>query len=778
MTVPNDQIGSSNDSKLLRSILKQLDRLMCLICKIVDALNNATDEKVKYDSGDPTAGYLSDKVVAGARITVNEGTGANENKVEISAYPITQDITSTNLNILVLANGLQEGTQYFDTDNNIRYLATSGNTYRAIWNADSPVSSSPFLPTEIPTSTFDDGKYNAWGITDTFPDGKFVIAYAKGAGHISTDHEIVIRISTDEGKNWGGEIIAVANNGVGKELGGGGVTPTGRIILSYWTVISTVSHLYYIYSDDEGYTWSDAVEISIAGVNVVAGFYGGVIKIANNEILMSYYAWDDDSPINYSVYIVKSTDNGTTWESSILVVSSDSIKHTEASFCYLGGSFILGIIRDNNQSQPTQVLSVDNGDTWSNIGVVNWGLGNSTGTMAWLSAYMGNNGKRVVECVFCHRDTNKVYVIYGYAYDLIVSGVSGWDNTSIVQIGTTALNGGGYPTVTHPNGNPMGYGWYYLDKVWTSPVFGETEMHFFVLPSNNNLPLVECCFGDAPSDGNLYARLNGTWVKIDVPIITTTTTTTVVSTTTTTTSTTSTPTTTTTTTLPEHYFIGATGLLAYMEFTDTPGLEVVGNTTGSLVPSATNETGVGGLDGGSIKCGDADSGVDFGINASVALEYTHAMTICFRAKIITGVGGDLISYMDKTGASRGWAVIYDHLANRLTFIQENTYSTNTCICLGNAPTLDSWHFYAITYDGTPNNATHYQWYKDGNAITTTMGTVNLSATIISSDATRSLRALASAYAGSGVNTEIAQISVWDYKMNATQISAVMNNENP
>ena len=43
------------------------------------------DEKVKYDAGDPTAGYLSAKVVAGNGITLSEGIGADENKLKISA---------------------------------------------------------------------------------------------------------------------------------------------------------------------------------------------------------------------------------------------------------------------------------------------------------------------------------------------------------------------------------------------------------------------------------------------------------------------------------------------------------------------------------------------------------------------------------------------------------------------------------------------------------------------------------------------------------------------
>jgi hypothetical protein len=45
---------------------------------------SGTDEKVKYDSLDPTAGYLSDKIIAGEGITVTEGTAGDENKLVIT----------------------------------------------------------------------------------------------------------------------------------------------------------------------------------------------------------------------------------------------------------------------------------------------------------------------------------------------------------------------------------------------------------------------------------------------------------------------------------------------------------------------------------------------------------------------------------------------------------------------------------------------------------------------------------------------------------------------
>ena len=50
---------------------------------------STADEKVKYDAEDGTAGYLSAKIIAGTNITIEEGTGADENKLKISCTLIS-----------------------------------------------------------------------------------------------------------------------------------------------------------------------------------------------------------------------------------------------------------------------------------------------------------------------------------------------------------------------------------------------------------------------------------------------------------------------------------------------------------------------------------------------------------------------------------------------------------------------------------------------------------------------------------------------------------------
>lgn len=65
-------LSSSDDT-----VQKALDTLDEMIA-------SGTDELVKYDAGDTTAGYLGAKIVAGTGISIAEGTGGDENKVKIT----------------------------------------------------------------------------------------------------------------------------------------------------------------------------------------------------------------------------------------------------------------------------------------------------------------------------------------------------------------------------------------------------------------------------------------------------------------------------------------------------------------------------------------------------------------------------------------------------------------------------------------------------------------------------------------------------------------------
>ena len=65
-----------------------------------------TDEKVKYNSDDPTAGYLDTKVIAGDGVSIAEGSGADENKLVITNSDKGSDVDLSGL--LVKASNLSD----------------------------------------------------------------------------------------------------------------------------------------------------------------------------------------------------------------------------------------------------------------------------------------------------------------------------------------------------------------------------------------------------------------------------------------------------------------------------------------------------------------------------------------------------------------------------------------------------------------------------------------------------------------------------------------------
>ena len=109
-----------------------------------------TDEKVKYDIEDPTAGYVADKIIAGSGISVAEGTAGNENKlvitnddkgsdVNLSSYAkltdIAQDITANSFvtdagtsSDFVKGDGSLDSTTYVsDVSGLVPYTGATGN---------------------------------------------------------------------------------------------------------------------------------------------------------------------------------------------------------------------------------------------------------------------------------------------------------------------------------------------------------------------------------------------------------------------------------------------------------------------------------------------------------------------------------------------------------------------------------------------------------------------------------------------------------------------------
>jgi hypothetical protein len=175
----------------------------------VEASGTSTDEKVKYDVNDLTAGYLADKIVAGTGITLSEGTGADENKLKItnsldlSAY-LTKDQTTPQTTVgnfsfpsvsVTAGNMNQYSPLLFGTFSN-----TTG--YIPIWNGAGGFDSNSGLYYSTALREFQTPSiYSSDGVTSVFlNDGTYAInatgkSYLNGAatlGSLSVTNGAVI----------------------------------------------------------------------------------------------------------------------------------------------------------------------------------------------------------------------------------------------------------------------------------------------------------------------------------------------------------------------------------------------------------------------------------------------------------------------------------------------------------------------------------------------------------------------------------------------------------
>ena len=135
------------------------------------------DEKVKYNSADPTAGYVADKFVAGTGISLAEGTGADENKLVVTNSGIITEtdpiysaseaanITETDITNLGNLSGTNTGDQE-SSDFDIKDLTDSTNL-RTTWDSkvgEAPIDTKQYVRSDgdweevtIPTGTINRG---------------------------------------------------------------------------------------------------------------------------------------------------------------------------------------------------------------------------------------------------------------------------------------------------------------------------------------------------------------------------------------------------------------------------------------------------------------------------------------------------------------------------------------------------------------------------------------------------------------------------------------------
>ncbi len=229
----------------------------------------------------------------------------------------------------------------------------------------------------VPGTEFDD----AMRVT-TAPNGDIIaIAYKRDAQQVMT-----MRRSTDGGRTWGDVSVIRTSNTVMD--GGGFIVDNGKIWYIFDHKDLGYPELAVIMSEDNGYTWSDAVTLS-TGTRYSLTYFDGV-KAASYDgagsgidyVAPFSYARDLTNAGDFAASVIYSTDDGKTWQRSNDCVSVNwDENHTcdekiiesgvsENAITVLSNGDILMYARceyDENPGFFAKAISKDNGLTWSDI---------------------------------------------------------------------------------------------------------------------------------------------------------------------------------------------------------------------------------------------------------------------------------------------------------------------------------------------------------------------------------------------------------------------------
>jgi hypothetical protein len=227
-------------------------------------------------------------------------------------------------------------------------------------------------------------KFNL-SINDKFNEtsNDLIAIYTDGTAHLySNQKKIVKRTSFDRGLTWSAQsdvYVPASPNAV--QDPGTGYDSNGRLHILTETITSTSPGsssptLKYLYSDDNGDTWSSPTDLtSIIPIDGLAAYrvYGKMIENEGRIMFPFYKVTDESNLAETAVYMVYSDDYGLNW-SVITIKSKSSIKINETSLFALNSTNLIAISRNENTLEWTYFSSDDNGDTWTNEGDVTFGV--------------------------------------------------------------------------------------------------------------------------------------------------------------------------------------------------------------------------------------------------------------------------------------------------------------------------------------------------------------------------------------------------------------------
>ncbi|WP_302120626.1 sialidase family protein [Allorhodopirellula heiligendammensis] len=204
--------------------------------------------------------------------------------------------------------------------------------------------------------------YNSWPMTQAIGE-KLVCTYSRGSKHtIGEDARAVYaRTSTDGGKTWTAETVVANTPGYGEVTVGKGLDSSGAMLLWVRRVGQERHHDLYRTTDGVTFTLIASPKLAIPPMQVT-----DVFEVPEVGLMALWFAGNYSDQAVHSWGVMTSADDGATWTQT--PVESGLMKAdwpTEPSAVYLGDGKILAIARTESGPSQFQLVSTDNGLTWT-----------------------------------------------------------------------------------------------------------------------------------------------------------------------------------------------------------------------------------------------------------------------------------------------------------------------------------------------------------------------------------------------------------------------------
>jgi hypothetical protein len=225
------------------------------------------------------------------------------------------------------------------------------------------VKVSPLKALPKPLLVQDVPGYNSWPMLQAI-GSKLVCVYGRGKGHTiaSDDRAVYARTSTDGGKTWTAETVVADAKDYGEVAVGKGLDATGAMLLWVRRIGKNEWH-HDLYRSSDGITFTLIATPTLA---VRPMQITDVFSVPKLGLMALWFGGDYSDKPTQSWGKMTSSDDGKTWTQT--PIESGLLKAdwpTEPAAVYLGDGKILAIARTETGPAQFQMISTDDGATWT-----------------------------------------------------------------------------------------------------------------------------------------------------------------------------------------------------------------------------------------------------------------------------------------------------------------------------------------------------------------------------------------------------------------------------